>query len=46
MRVVDVYWRDGDKLAKIWIFIDMLHYLKMLGHDVLMRLRSNASAQP
>ena len=37
MRVVDVYRRDGDKLAENWIFIDFLHYLKLLGLDVLKR---------
>ena len=40
MRVVDVYRRDGDKLAENWIFIDFLHYLKLLGVDVLARSRS------
>ena len=35
MRVVDMYRRDGDKLAENWIFIDVLHYLKMQGVDVL-----------
>lgn len=40
MRVVDVYRRDGDKLAENWIFIDFLHYLKLLGVDVLARNRS------
>ena len=35
MRVVDVYRRDGEKLAENWIFIDMLHFLKMQGHDIL-----------
>ncbi len=35
MRVVDVYRRAGDKLAENWIFIDMLHFLKMQGVDVL-----------
>ncbi len=39
MRVVDVYRRDGDKLAENWIFIDFLHYLKLLGVDVLKRYR-------
>ncbi len=39
MRVVDVYRRDGDKLAENWIFIDLLHYLSMQGLDVLQRLR-------
>lgn len=35
MRVVDMYRREGDKLAENWIFIDMLHFLKMQGVDVL-----------
>lgn len=35
MRVVDVYRREGDKLAENWVFIDMLHFLKMQGVDVL-----------
>ena len=39
MRVVDMYRRDGDKLAENWIFIDMLHFLNMQGLDVLARLR-------
>lgn len=40
MRVVDVYRRDGDKLAENWIFIDLLHYLKLLGLDILERCGS------
>lgn len=40
MRVVDVYRRDGDKLAENWIFIDFLHYLLLLGVDVLERCRT------
>jgi hypothetical protein len=39
MRVVDVYRRDGDKLAENWIFIDILHWLSMQGLDVLQRMR-------
>lgn len=38
MRVVDIYRRDGDKLAENWIFIDILHFLNMQGLDVLGRL--------
>ncbi len=38
MRVVDVYRRDGDKLAENWVFIDMLHFLNQQGLDVLARL--------
>jgi hypothetical protein len=40
MRVVDIYRRDGDKLAENWVFIDLLHYLRLLGVDVLERCRS------
>lgn len=35
MRVVDVYRRDGDKLAENWIFIDLPHFLHGLGVDLL-----------
>ncbi|MEM9581230.1 MAG: nuclear transport factor 2 family protein, partial [Pseudomonadota bacterium] len=38
MRIVDLYRRDGDKLAENWIFIDILHFLNMQGVDVLARL--------
>lgn len=38
MRVVDMYRRDGDKLAENWIFIDMLHWLNQQGLDVLGRI--------
>ena len=36
-RVVDIYRREGDKLAENWVFIDILHYLKTQGLDVLAR---------
>ena len=39
MRVVDIYRRDGDKLAENWVFIDLLHWLSMQGLDVLQRIR-------
>jgi hypothetical protein len=39
MRVVDIYRRDGDKLAENWIFIDILHFLSLQGLDVLGRMR-------
>jgi hypothetical protein len=35
MRVVDLYRRGGDKLAENWIFIDILHFLKQQGVDLL-----------
>ncbi len=40
MRVVDIYRRDGDKLAENWVFIDILHFLNMQGLDVLGRINS------
>lgn len=40
MRVVDIYRRDGDKLAENWIFIDLIHYLRLLGVDILDRTTS------
>lgn len=40
MRVVDMYRRSGDRLAENWIFIDLLHYMKLQGVDVLERCRS------
>ena len=39
MRVVDVYRRDNNKLAENWIFIDMLHFMKMQGIDLLATIR-------
>ena len=39
MRVVDIYRRDGGKLAENWIFIDILHFLNQQGLDVLARLQ-------
>jgi hypothetical protein len=41
MRVVDVYRRDGDKLAENWVFIDLLHYLSMQGLNILERMREH-----
>jgi len=38
LRVVDIYRRDGNKLAENWVFIDMLHFLNMQGLDVLAQL--------
>jgi predicted ester cyclase len=38
MRVVDIYRRDGEKLAENWVFIDILHFLNMQGLDVLGRI--------
>jgi len=43
MRVVDIYRREGDKLAENWVYIDMLHYLYQQGLDVLGRMREMKS---
>ncbi|MGC6473445.1 MAG: ester cyclase [Candidatus Puniceispirillaceae bacterium] len=40
MRVVDIYRRNGDKLAENWIFIDLLHFLNMQGHDILAEIHN------
>ncbi len=37
-RVIDIYRREGDKLAENWIFIDILHWLYQQGDDVLGRM--------
>jgi len=42
MRIVDLYRRDGDKLAENWIFIDMLHFLKEQGVDVLADIQNRS----
>ena len=34
-RVIDLYRRAGDKLAENWIFIDLLHFWKQQGVDIL-----------
>ena len=36
-RVIDMYRRSGDKLAENWIFIDILHFWKSQGVDILGR---------
>ena len=34
---MDMYRREGDKLVENRVFIDLLHYLRLLGVDVLAR---------
>jgi predicted ester cyclase len=36
-RVIDIYRREGSKLAENWIFIDLLHFWKSQGVDILAR---------
>lgn len=38
-RVIDIYRREGDKLAENWIFIDLLYFWKMQGVDILERMK-------
>ena len=35
MRVIDIYRREGNKLAENWVFIDFLHFWKMQGMEIL-----------
>ena len=35
MRVIDIYRREGNKLAENWVFIDFLHFWKMQGVEIL-----------
>lgn len=37
MQVVDVYRREGDKLAENWVLIDIPYWLKQQGVDILER---------
>jgi hypothetical protein len=41
MRIIDMYRRDGDKLAENWIFIDLLHFWNQQGVDILERIAQN-----
>lgn len=38
MRVIDIYRRKDDKLAENWVFIDLLHFWKQQGVDILERI--------
>ena len=40
MRVVDVYRRDGDRLAENWVIIDLPHYFSFFGIDLLDEARA------
>ncbi|MDJ0683770.1 MAG: ester cyclase [Alphaproteobacteria bacterium] len=42
-RVIDLYRRAGDKLAENWIFIDLLHFWKQQGVDILADIRKTLS---
>jgi hypothetical protein len=40
MQVVDVYRREGDKLAENWIFIDIPYWLEQQGLGIFERTQS------
>jgi hypothetical protein len=40
MRVVDIYRREGDKLAENWVLIDLPYWLKQQGLDILERTKN------
>ena len=46
MRVIDIYRREGDKLAENWIFIDMLHFWNQQGIDVLANTTRETDSAP
>ena len=37
MNVIDIYRRQGNKLSENWVFIDLLHFWKQQGIDILAR---------
>ena len=39
MRIIDMYRREGDKLSENWIFIDLLHFWRQQGVDILDRIK-------
>ena len=39
MRAIDMYRREGKKLTENWVFIDLLHFWKILGIDILKNLK-------
>jgi ketosteroid isomerase-like protein len=43
-RVIDIYRRGGEKLSENWIFIDLLHFWKTQGVDILKRTTGIESA--
>ena len=45
MRVVDIYRPEGDKLAKNWVFIDLLNFLYQQALDVLERMKKYCGAR-
>lgn len=46
MRVVDIYRREGDKLAENWVLIDVPYWLRQQGLDVLERTVGFRQGEP
>ena len=44
-RVIDIYRREGSKLVENWVFIDLLHFWRAQGVDVLADLNASDSGQ-
>ena len=44
MRVVDIYRRQGDKLAENWVLIDLPWWLKQQGLDIFERIKKILTA--
>ncbi|MGS4947100.1 ester cyclase [Meridianimarinicoccus sp. RP-17] len=42
-RVIDIYRRNGDRLAENWVFIDLLHFWAGQGVDLLARVTDGAA---
>jgi len=42
MRVVDIYRREGNKLAENWVFIDLPWWLQQQGIDIFNRTQEFA----
>lgn len=40
MRIVDVYRREGEKLAENWVIIDLPHYFSFFGIDLFEQARA------
>lgn len=45
MQVVDVYYRQDDKLSENWVLIDIPYWLKQQGLDILERTTSITNPQ-
>ena len=41
VAVVDIFRRDGDKLAENWMFTDLLYFWKQQGLDILERMEKD-----